>query len=185
MKQLSHEARLAQIMAYREKMLNINTYISDGFEKVCEVETLGYEWRYKNINKDLMFSSHKSWVYFVVINENIVKCGETGNPLGIEEQYHWGNREIQPTASSKCRFGRLRKGDGTDSYIREALYNDIEAGHKVSLWAKKCRLHVVNESLGGVVKDVDTSIHKHLEQMYLAHFKRETGSLPLLNKASK
>lgn len=175
------DIRWEQLMAKREQVFNINNYICDGFEKVCDVENYYSEWRYKNINKELMFSSHTSWVYFIVENETIVKCGETGNPLGIPEQrsYHFG--PTQPISSSKCRFGRLRKGDGTDSFIRQELRNK----DNVSLWAKKCKLHVLNESLGGVTRQVDTSIHKHLEQMYLSHFKNEAGRLPYLNKASK
>jgi hypothetical protein len=183
--QTDFETRWAQLVAYREKILNINTYLADGFEKVCDVKNHYYSWRYMNINKELMFSSHNSWVYFIVENETIVKCGETGNPLGIPEQrsYHMG--PTQPINSSKCRFGRLRKGDGTDSYIRESLHDSIEAGNNVSLWAKKCKLYTLNENLGGVARSVDTSIHKHLEQLYLEHFKRETGSLPRLNKLTK
>jgi hypothetical protein len=103
----------------REKTLNINEYINDGFEKVCDVTNYGVDWMYKNINKDLMYSDHNSWVYFIVENETIVKCGETGNPLGIPEQrgYLW-EYPIQPVGNSKSRFGRLRKGDGTDAFIR-------------------------------------------------------------------
>lgn len=184
--QSDFDIRWARLLEHRAKILNVNTYINDGFQKVCDVETYcGSEWKYKNINKELMFSSHTSWVYFIVENETIVKCGETGNPLGIPETrtYNWG--PTQPIGSSKCRFGRLRRGDGTDSYIRQELRNSIESGNIVSLWAKKCKLHVLNESLGGVVRQVDTSIHKHLEQMYLEHFKNEAGRLPVLNKASK
>jgi len=180
------DIRWEQLMEKREQAFNINNYINDGFEKICDVENYYSSWVYTDINKELMFSSHNSWVYFIVENETIVKCGETGNPLGIPEQrsYLW-QYPTQPIGSSKCRFGRLRKGDGTDSYIRQSLHNSITAGNTVSLWAKKCKLHVLNESLGGIVRKVDTSIHKHLEQMYLEHFKDEGGRLPLLNKASK
>ena len=179
------DKRVKQMLAQREKVLNINSYIADGFEKVCNVENFGSHWRYKNINQDLMYSSHNSWVYFVVENNTIVKCGETGNPLGIKEKRGWATGEIQPITTSECRFGRLRRGDGTDNYIRSQLYKSIQAGNKVSLWAKKCKLHVLNESLGGIIREVDTSIHKSLEQMYLQHFKQHAGHLPLLNKSTK
>jgi hypothetical protein len=180
--QSDFDIRWEQLMAKREQVFNINNYINDGFVKVCDVKELYSEWMYTNINKELMFSSHNSWVYFIVENETIVKCGETGNPLGIPEQrsYRW-QYPTQPISSSKCRVGRLRKGDGTDSYIRDELRHRTN----VSLWAKKCKLHVLNESLGGIVRQVDTSIHKHLEQMYLEYFKNEAGCLPRLNKASK
>lgn len=170
--------------AFCAKILNINSYIVDGFDKVCDVETYYSEWRYKNINKTLMYSPHTSWVYFIVENDIIVKCGETGNPLGIEESYSYHGL-LQPVGNSKCRFGRLRKGDGTDEYIRANLRSSIDAGNNVSLWAKKCKLYSLNESLGGVMQAVNTSIHKNLEQKYLAHFKKNINRLPLLNKASK
>lgn len=182
---IDFEARWDRLQEHRKKIFNINNYIADGFEKVCDVEEYYSEWRYKNINKELMFSKHTSWVYFVVEIETIVKCGETGNPLGIPEQRSYHSGPTQPISSSKCRFGRLRKGDGTDSYIRQSLRESIKAGNTVSLWAKKCRLHVINESLCGVTQEVDTSIHKHLEQMYLAHFVKECDCLPTLNKALK
>ncbi len=172
-------------MAHRAKILNVKTYIADGFEKICDVENFYSEWRYKNINKELMYSTHNSWVYFVVENNTIVKCGETGNPLGIREQYSYFPGETQPVGTSKCRFGRLRKGDGTDSYIRSSLRKSIDEGNKVSLWAKPCKLHVLKENFCGSKREVDTSIHKHLEQMYLQHFKDQAGQLPILNKASK
>ena len=179
------EVRWDELEADRAKILNINSYINDGFEKICDVETNYSEWRYKNINRDLMYSLHNSWVYFIVEGETIVKCGETGNPLGIRETRSYHSGETQPVASSKCRFGRLRTGDGTDSYIRRELRDNIKAGINVSLWAKQCKLHVLNESLGGVIQEVDTSIHKSLEQLYLQYFKRHANRLPRLNKASK
>jgi hypothetical protein len=44
----------------RAKIFNINFYTGDGFEKVCDVENSYSEWRYKNINRDLMYSLHNS-----------------------------------------------------------------------------------------------------------------------------
>jgi hypothetical protein len=175
----------AEALARQARAVNINSYLADGFEKVCDVIGDYNEWQYKNINRELMYSTHKSWVYFVVENEEIVKCGETGNPLGIRETYGSVRYETQPVGSSKCRFGRLRKGDGTDGYIRESLYDRMKAGYKISLWAKKCRMHVLKENIGGIEQKVDTSFHKSLEQMYLNNFKFHTGNLPRLNKASK
>jgi hypothetical protein len=170
----------------REKTLNINEYINDGFEKVCDVTKYGVDWMYKNINKDLMYSDHNSWVYFIVENETIVKCGETGNPLGIPEQrgYLW-EYPIQPVGNSKSRFGRLRKGDGTDAFIRAGLRKSINSGNIVSLWAKKCKIHTLAESLQGQTRRVETTIHKSVELMYLEHFKSNAGHLPLLNKSLK
>lgn len=176
----------AEVLEHREKALNINSYINDGFEKVCDVQTCYSEWRYVNINKELMFSSHNSWVYFIVENETIVKCGETGNPLGIPEQrYQWLEWPLQPVGTSACRLGRLRKGDGTDSYIRQELRESIDSGTSVSIWAKKCKIHTLTETINGVSRSVNTTIHKSLEAMYLEHFKEEAGQLPRLNKATK
>lgn len=178
----------AEALARQARVVNINSYLADGFEKVCDVIGGYNEWQYKNINRELMYSTHTSWVYFIVENEEIVKCGETGNPLGIRETYGSASSasyETQPVGSSKCRFGRLRKGDGTDSYIRESLYSRFRAGYKISLWAKKCKIHVLKENIGGIEQKVDTSFHKNLEQMYLSNFKFQTGNLPRLNKASK
>jgi hypothetical protein len=179
------QARWEEFYRKRDQILNINNYINDGFEKVCDVMNHGVDWVYKNINKDLMYSNHSSWVYFIVENETIVKCGETGNPLGIRESYASMMYEVQPVGHSKCRFGRLRKGDGTDAYIRRELRKSINAGNTVSLWAKKCKIHVLNESLGGQTRLVETTIHKSVELLYLEHFKDQAGRLPLLNKASK
>ena len=66
----------------REKIFNVKNYIDDGFEKVCDVLPLkNKEWVYSKINKDLMFSEHRSWVYFLVIDSSIVKCGK--------QEIHW------------------------------------------------------------------------------------------------
>lgn len=167
------------------KTFSIQTYVQDGFEKVCDVIAHGSDWRYKNINKELMYSTHTSWVYFIVENLLIVKCGETGNPLGIPMTWGYLNEETQPVRNSKCRFGRLQNGDGTDAFIRSSLRESINNGSNVSLWAKKCKIHTLTESLSGHDRVVQTTIHKSVELMYLEHFKNELGILPKLNKASK
>jgi hypothetical protein len=172
-------------LARREKFLNIKNFVDDGFSKVCDVVISHDGWRYKNIDQNLMFSDHRSWVYFIVKGSTIVKVGETGNPLGIEEYWLYDDYELQPVASSKCRFGRLRKGDSTDSYIRASLRDFIKGGGNVSLWAKKCKTVVVNESIGGKSKTVFTSKHKSLEQEYLKYFETYLGTLPDLNKIKK
>jgi hypothetical protein len=73
----------AESIARQAQVININSYLKDGFEKVCDVIQTYGEWKYTNINRELMYYTHTSWVYFIVENEEIVKCGETGNPLGI------------------------------------------------------------------------------------------------------
>jgi hypothetical protein len=173
------------LTAMGEKIYNINLYVQDGFKKVCDVRADGSTWVYKNIDRDIMFSDHTSWVYFIVHNDIIKKVGETGNPLGIKEVHQYVGYERQPISSSKCRFGRLRNGDGTDEYIRSSLNPYINAGQNVSLWAKKCNTVTVTESISGWSRAIETSSHKALELMYLNYFKDEVGYLPELNKAKK
>ena len=170
----------------REKIFNIKTYINDGFEKVCDVLPLqSKEWVYSQINKDLMFSEHRSWVYFLVIDNSIVKCGETGNPLGIPSKYRFRN-EIQPITGTKSRFGRLRKQPGdTDEYLRESVIPYVLNGHKVSLWAKKCPIINKQVIIAGETKTVTSTMHKDLEIMYLEYFKNNAFCLPMFNKATK
>jgi hypothetical protein len=176
-----------EILNKIQKVFNINTYVNEGFEKVCEVVPNYYsQWRYKNINRELLYSDHRSWVYFIVENETIVKCGETGNPLGLAGTYYYGEAEKdQPLSNTKSRFGRLRAGDGTDLYIRESLKESIDAGNIVSLWAKKCPIHAVKETVGGVETLIPVTSHKNLEMAYLALFKQQGKKLPILNKSTK
>lgn len=169
-----------------EKILNVENFRKDGFSHICDVDSTHIgNWRYKNINKSLMFDNHNSWVYFITLDNVIVKVGETGNPLGIPEYWIQGSFETQPKTGSKARLGRLRTGDGTDSYIREQLAGYIRKGHLVSVWAKKCQIKVLTESICGVDWHVSTQIHKSLEIAYLTYFTKKIGKLPLLNKARK
>ena len=170
----------------REKIFNVKNYINDGFEKVCDVLPLkNKEWVYSKINKDLMFSEHRSWVYFLVIDSSIVKCGETGNPLGIPSKNQYLN-EMQPVTGTTSRFGRLRKQLGdTDEYLRESVVPYVLNGHAVSLWAKKCPIINKQVLIAGETKTVPTTMHKDLEKMYLEYFKTQAYCLPLFNKATK
>jgi len=168
------------------KSFNIKNFINDGFEKVCDVlSTKDRLWWYSNINKDLMYSEHRSWIYFLVIDNFIVKCGETGNPLGIRSRTTF-LKEAQPVSGTKSRFGRLRSMPGdTDQYLRESVVPYILDGHKISLWAKKCPVSTKQVSIAGCTTQVSTTIHKDLEIMYLEHFKKHAGMLPLFNKLTK
>ncbi len=168
--------------------LNIQNYIADGFVKVCEVILLkDNTWIYKNINDSVMYKDHRSWIYFIVSDNEIVKVGETGNPLGIkstryyidENQHSW----YQPTPGSTNRFGRYRKGDLTDEFIRNSLKNEAILG-KVSLWAKECPLQEIEVTIRGEKTITKNSIHKHLELDILKNI-RDHGSWPRLNKALK
>jgi len=164
--------------------LNINSYITDGFKKVCDVRLMGGHsleedgWRYANINEDLMFSRHRSWVYFIVSGDEIVKVGETGNPLGIRTR-----NSIQPAISSTSRLGRLRNKDGTDAYIRQNLNGEVVKG-LVSIWAKKCDVIYINLLVGGKQTNIKTTVHKNLELEYL-DWMMESYYHPRLNKCRK
>lgn len=170
----------------REEVFNINNFLDDGFEKVCDVtgfHNKDKEWKYININESLMFSNHESWVYFIVVDKAIVKCGETGNPLGIKNaKNYWHDK--QPITGTKSRFGRLRKGDRTDYYLRESILPYLEKGLNVSLWAKKCPIATKDVLVSGQKISVTLTMHKDLEQIYLDHFKTN-ACLPVFNKASK
>lgn len=166
-------------------MANINDYVQDGFVKVCNVveDHLGH-WYYKNINQEVLYAEHNSWVYFIVKGNEIVKCGESGNPLGIALEKKELLRELQPIKSTASRLGRLRNGDGTDKFIREAL-RDYVAIEQVSIWAKRCEKVQTVISIAGKPHTTKASIHKNLELDYLRHFVQIEGSLPWLNKAFK
>ena len=166
-------------------MINIKQYMQDGFVKVCDVsEGSYYDWYYKNINREVMYDSHKSWVYFIVLDGEIVKIGETGNPLGIESNSGYVGIESQPKKGTMSRFGRYRNGDGTDSFIRGALRKQVKAG-RVSLWAKRCDMVEMELTIAGQKQTTLTSFHKDLELRYLTHFVNHVGCLPKLNKAHK
>lgn len=166
-------------------MLNIKNYIKDGFVKVCEVaEDNQHQWYYKNVNKDIMFDPHRSWVYFIVVDDEIVKVGETGNPLGIKGGYINQGWESQPKKGTSSRLGRYRNGDGTDAYIRQTLYKEVQDG-RVSIWALRCEMIVANVTIAGQPHSTMTSFHKDLEIKYIKHFVQYMGQLPKLNKSHK
>lgn len=165
--------------------LNINTYKGDGFEKVCDVNVEWDEsWYYTNINRKLMFSTHKSWIYFIVLDDQIFKIGETGNPLGLEMSLIDNYPEKQPKTGTKSRLGRYRKGDGTDKALRDLLEYEVRH-NRVSIWAKYCDLIEVEVSIGGIKSKTYTSFNKDIELRYLDHIVKHTGKLPLGNKCRK
>jgi hypothetical protein len=169
--------------------LNINTYLLDGFEKLCDVEngdnrvgeTYHGKFFYVNINQNLMFSPHRSWVYMIVNNGTIEKVGETGNPLGIRKSNHCK----QPKWSTECRIGRLAYMKcTTDGRIREELYDACNLGH-VSIYVKKCEQDIFNLNVAGNVRQVYRSYHKDLELAILDYIFKETKSYPRLNQCRK
>lgn len=168
--------------AHRTRVTNIDNFVQDGFEKVCDVRGNTALWHYENIREDLLFSDHDSWVYMIVLNKMIVKVGETGNPLGLKAYY--GDR-VDTLLGTKSRLGRLRNGTNTDRYIRQQLDEDLQSGHSVSIWAKKCPIKFLDLTIAGKQKRVKNTIHKDLEQAIFDYFLYEIGQLPVLNKAKK
>lgn len=160
--------------------LNINNYLADGFYKVCDVINDGEGgWRYTNIDEDMMFDTHDSWVYFIVQNSLIKKCGESGNPLGIRGVQK-GKRD-HPVTGTESRLGRYMKmKDNTDGRIRQELFEHVERG-EVSIWAMRCPIMYLDMSVGGKDVKVKYAGHKDLEHKYLDLIKEETGSYPELN----
>ena len=162
--------------------LDINSYKRDGFELVCKVLPVWTgEWHYTEVCEELMFSDHRSWVYFIVVNDEIVKVGETGNPLGIRNSR---GDFTQPKKGSESRFGRYRAGDQTDAVIRESLEDWARLG-RVTLWARKCDMVEVDIMIAGKPSKTLVTYHKDLEMRYLDEIYDKTHGYPMLNKARK
>lgn len=170
-------------------LLDIKSYIDDGFKKVAIVQhdpnKRGW-WRFEIIDEDTLYEDHRSWVYVIVVGNEVYKLGETGNPLGImsTRMPHKG----QPIAGTVCRFGRLRSfGDidndrcgDTDGRIRRHLQEEVSKG-LVSIWVKRCDVFHVTSKLYGQDFDVPVTYHKDIEKGYLTKILNEVGRLPHLN----
>jgi hypothetical protein len=179
---------------------NVYNYISDGFKKVCDVyheySDDNYGWQLYNIDDALLWSTHNSWIYFIVSGIDIMKVGETSQPLGIKStncllvgevsigtDYLYSSVQWpQPIPKSTNRFGRLCTHnygkDDTDWFIRTSLHNDVMQ-EKVSLWAKKCPLVQVPVNIGWTKATVNAAIQKDLELLYIDAIN------PPLNKGRK
>jgi hypothetical protein len=166
--------------------LNIQNFIIDGFQKVCDIDihpNNHENWYYRNINHSIMFANHKSWVYFIVEDNEIIKVGETGNPLGIRKESDWYSSNPQPLSGSKCRTGRYINGDGTDRVIRDGLYESISnKRHNYSFWAKKCDYITTQFTICGQPYTTFATVHKDLEKQYLDFININFGTYPRLNK---
>ena len=165
---------------------HIKHYTNFNWQKVCTVSDGGSgTWHYKNIDKTLMYSNHRSWVYAITVGDYIVKIGETSQPLGIARSY--GD---QPITGTKSRLGRYanqraaahgREAD-TDETIRDALYETVKTPTmEVAFYAFKCpetsvKIDVVNDTLY-----CKAQIHKQLEKLLLDYYKENVGSYPDLN----
>jgi len=161
--------------------MDISNYIEDGFEKACDVR-LDYwrkdHWDYEHVNADFVGSKHRSWIYFIVVDDEIVKCGESGNPLILRS-----NRDTWKKGTTS-RLGRYINGDRTDEVIREELNQEVIDG-RVSIYAKKLPIIRKRMTVAGKNFVVESSTHKDLEMAYLDHFVEVHGGLPRLNKLRK
>jgi hypothetical protein len=154
------------------------------WEKVCKVKSkhIGNDWYYCNINRSVMFSEHRSWVYAITVNGRIVKIGESGNPLGIEPAYSYDplEWESQPLSSTKCRLGRYRKGGDSDYIVRESLRYETK-NDRVEFYAYKCPETTVPISINGTEVTLKSQIHKQLEKALLDKIMQKDGEYPFLN----
>ena len=174
------------------KVLDINHYLQDGFYRIADVEPqLGNatKWNFINQHPDL-YSEHRCWVYMIVDGNEVVKIGETGQPLGIRKI-----RDDQPQTTSRCRFGRLRGAgdlksfdmDGvpkdTDVRIRTKLQESVGQG-TVSVYAKQCEERIIEGTIGGKKMSTKLQANKDMEKQIIAYMKFH-ARLPLLNQSSK
>lgn len=160
---------------------DINFWKPTGFVRVCNIKSTadGY-WYYSDIETQVMYSSHCSWVYFIVVNGKIWKIGETGNPLGIKGTTApmCVEGEWQPVCNTTSRTGRYRQHpEGTDARCREVLLpytTDPKA--TVEFWAWQCPESELSIPVGNQMVDVRTHPHKDAEKVFLdiyyKHFKR-------------
>lgn len=163
---------------------NINHYSTMNWQKVCKVNPHNNHWYYSEINKDLMFSDHRSWVYAITVDQKIAKIGETGQPLGIEgaRNYNSSTWEIQPKTGTQSRLGRYRKGDGTDERIRESLNEAVNTAEtSVEIYVVKCPTFSYQFNLNDKTVPIKSAIHKDLEKVLLDYYVANTGKLPPLN----
>ena len=163
---------------------NINHYKTLNWQKVCKVNDNSGRWYYSEINTDLMFSEHRSWVYAITVNDTIVKIGESGQPLGIQGSWSYDNSdwETQPKTGTKSTLGRYRNGDGTDSRIRENLSEEVNSDDQtVEIYAIKCPVIDHQFDLNGKLVTIKAAIHKDLEKSLMDYYVYHTGTLPALN----
>jgi hypothetical protein len=165
------------------------------FRRVCRVaQNLSGEWYYTDIDQEIMYRDHRSWVYLIVVDGEVWKIGETGNPLGIASSRDFRYTETpegdyvkypQPSPGTTNRLGRYRKGCGTDARCREQLRGPIDQGALVEFWAYACpEMTSTPVILEGQEKfTVRSQMHKQLEVCLLDNYHRLQWNYPPLNKA--
>lgn len=164
------------------KYLSVTAYPE--FVHLCDVtdSSTVKRWNYENVNEQLMFSDHNSWVYFIVVDhDEIYKTGETGNVLGLKGK----TKRCFMKTGTQSRIGRYMANGETDAYIREELQPLIDAGHTVSFYVKQCPKVQVATVQGGVQTNTMLTSHKQEEFDYMDLMVQAAGRLPKLNKARK
>lgn len=148
---------------------------------ITQDEKARSSWYYDDIDRSVLYNSHRSWVYVITVDKRIKKIGECGVPLGIQKK-----GSSQPLKSTNNRLGRysyLYEKNDTDTVIRSSLYDDIKEDRVVEFYAYKCPIIETEVTLGGTTYKLQSCIHKDLEKVFLDHFKKLTGNFPDLNVA--
>lgn len=171
--------------------LNIKDIKDFSFQKVCRIENYNVcknthprwkiEWLYTEINQDLLYSDHRSWVYFITCNGNIMKIGETGNPLGIRKKAKDDNQPLCATTNRLGRYNRYIPSGDSDQFVREYMYDYIQNNSLVEIWAYKCPIVEIECEFNGEKIKVNSTIHKHLEKKLIDYYINYTGRYPVLN----
>lgn len=159
---------------------------------ICDIHPLSTtdRWYYYNINHQLMFSDHRSWIYFITVDSEIVKIGETEQPLGILPKARGclgPDNSMQPISGSTNRLGRyatMKTASNspridTDEFVREELDNDVKS-NKVAFWAFQSQILIRQ---AGIFL-VESAAHKRLEKLLITKFIEVTGTIPRCNKGN-
>ena len=161
---------------------HVSHYLGLDFQRVCRINN-GSEisWFYTDINESVMYSEHRSWVYFNTVNGLIYKIGETGQVLGIEQQFYDPKYGVQPITGTRSRFGRYRRGDGTDYRCRVDLFELVNnPNNLVEFWAMACPSIPQNFTLTEKF-ELNANVHKQMEHYLLDYYKAHTSTYPQLN----
>lgn len=168
----------------------ITTYAADhvlhyeDFTRVCRVnrDPLTAHWYYSEINSAVLYSTHRSWVYFLTVDGVIYKIGESGNPLGIETRVR-EYAEAQPLKATTNRLGRYRAGDQSDARVRSELEPLFRSNpeRRVEFWARACPVDTREFTVGTEQVTVENQHHKQLEKALLDYYLAQVGRYPRCN----
>lgn len=156
------------------------------WKKVCNVHStrIGNYWYYSEIDRDIMFSQHRSWVYAITHQGHIKKIGETGNPLGVEGCYSYDSifiKESQPKIGTQSRLGRYRKNDGSDLIVREGLRQETLNNKGIEIYAYQCPESEIELVINDQMVTVKSQINKQLEKIILDKIREVDGCYPFFN----